>query len=257
MSTSPSSRDPILEVRDFNLVFRVDVHRSQSWRETFVNLASSPIKALIDTRDSHQVARNLNLNIYAGERVGILGINGAGKSSFCRCVAGMYAPTSGTIKVHGKVRAIFDTAVGIHPELTGRENADLLVEFLYPRANDKRAIVEEALEFSELGTFVDVPYRHYSKGMQARLCLSVISSRPSDLLILDEVFDGADASFSRKISGRVLDMIRKSGAVIFVSHSFDQLAMVANRLLVYDKGTIHYDGPVEAGIHDYKSLIGY
>src|SRR5256885_10895379 len=101
-------------------------------------------------------------------------------------------PNSGKIQVMGQARAVFDTHVGIHPELTGRENAWLLAEFLYPELEDKQSIVDEALEFSELGKFVDLPFRLYSNGMQTRLCLSVVTARPSDLLILDEVFDGAD-----------------------------------------------------------------
>jgi ABC-type polysaccharide/polyol phosphate transport system ATPase subunit len=184
--------------------------------------------------------------------VGLLGVNGTGKTSLCRCIAGIYAPTSGKIAMNGRLRAIFDTAVGIQPELTGMENARLLAELIYPESDyDRERLVQEATEFSELGKFLDVPYRLYSNGMQARLCLSLISSQPCDLLILDEVFDGADAFFREKIAARILKMISRSGAVLFVSHGADQIQRVCNRLIVIRDGSIAHDGDVEEGLALY------
>ena len=199
---------------------------------------------------------NLNLSIYEGDRVGVLGVNGAGKSSLCRAIAGGYKPKVGKIETSGKILAIFDTSMGIIPELTGRENATLLYEFLFPElsADNKMKLLKDALEFSELGDFVDVPFYKYSKGMQARLCLSVISSCGSDILILDEVFDGADEFFSKKISERVLDMINASGSVVFVSHSVEQVARVCNRVVVLRGGNVVFDGRVEDGITEYHRL---
>src|SRR5262249_15637671 len=152
-------------------------------------------------------------------------------------------PTSGKVTVRGRTRAIFDTSVGIFPELTGRENARILVQFMYPdeyRQHDE--IIEESLEFSELGKFVDMPFKMYSNGMQARLCLSLVSAVAPDLLILDEVFDGADKFFRAKISGRVVRLIEDSGAVIFVSHSMDQLAKVCTRVIYLRENKLFFDG---------------
>ena len=143
----------------------------------------------------------------------------------------------------------------MQPELTGRENAQLLVEFIFPQIPDEHDdIIKEALEFSELGHFVDVPFKFYSNGMQARLCLSLISARPCELLMLDEVFDGADQFFRKKIAARIRNIIDQSGAVIFVSHSTDQIAEVCNRVLVLDKGRLLFDGSPQEAIKIYSAL---
>ncbi|OFZ78484.1 MAG: hypothetical protein A3K03_08795, partial [Bdellovibrionales bacterium RIFOXYD1_FULL_44_7] len=249
---STSTSELLLEVTDLNLVLNTDVYRPLNWRDLFTALAKDPFGTLFHEADRLHIARNISFSVKRGDRIGIIGVNGSGKTTLCRCIAGMYVPTSGTIVRKGKMRAVFDTAIGIQPELTGRENATLLAEFMYADQKNKLKIINDALQFSELGSFIDVPFRLYSKGMQARLCLSLVSARPCDLLILDEVFDGADVFFSEKISARVLDVIHRSGAVLFVSHSFDQIKKVCNRVLVLSGGQIIFDGEVEKGIAVYK-----
>lgn len=248
------SNSPILTVENLNLVFNVDILKSWTARDLFIRFIKDPFDAFGAEKDRLQVAKNINLEIKAGERVGILGVNGAGKTSLCRCIAGMYRPTTGKVSVNGKVRAIFNTAVGIHPELTGRENAELFAQLLYYDEKDINGLINESLEFSELGRFLDIPFKLYSNGMQARLCLSLISARPADLLILDEVFDGADAFFKVKIAERVTNMIKNSGAVLFVSHAPDQIQQLCTRAIVLHHGQIAFDGPTEEAQKFYESL---
>ncbi len=252
MTSTSMSREPILKIDGLHLLFNVQLRKNQSWRDSFVDVLRSPIAYFTSEPDRLPVAENVSFEVFEGERVGILGINGAGKTSLLRTVAGMYRPHKGEIHVQGPVRAIFSSQVGIQPELTGRENAELLVHFLYPDEKDHDDIVNEALEFSELGRFVDTPYRNYSNGMQARLSLSLISARPARLLILDEVFDGADTFFKEKISARILDVMKRSGAVLFVSHSVDQVMKVCNRVLVLSKGHIVFDGDPKDAMSFYK-----
>jgi ABC-type polysaccharide/polyol phosphate transport system ATPase subunit len=185
-----------------------------------------------------------------------LGVNGAGKSSLCRCIAGMYKPTTGSVEVFGETRAVFNTNIGIQPDLTGRENAELLTQFLYPglSKNDAKELINDAINFSELGRFIDAPFRLYSNGMQTRLSLSLVSARPTDLLILDEVFDGADTFFKEKISLRVQKMIQLSGAALFVSHSPDQVLKVCNRAIVLDQAQIVFDGEPSEALNFYKKM---
>lgn len=243
---------PIVDIRNLNLVFHVSYHRSWNIRDAFTKFTKDPFEVLNREKDRIYVARNLNLKIHEGERLGLLGVNGVGKTSLCRCIAGMYRPSGGDVELTGQVRAIFSTQVGIQPELTGRENARLIAQFMYPTESFIEELVDEAIEFSELGKFSDVPYRTYSNGMQARLCLSLISAKPAEILILDEVFDGADTFFKEKISKRVLDMIQESGAVIFVSHSPDQIKEVCNRVVVLEHGQIAYDGDPESALSFYN-----
>jgi ABC-type polysaccharide/polyol phosphate transport system ATPase subunit len=244
----------IAKVEDMSLVFRSQIHQSWSLRDVFVKIMSDPVGYFLNEAPRLVVADQLNFEIRSGDRLGLMGVNGVGKTSVCRCIAGMYTPTAGKVSVFGEVRAVFDTAVGIQPELTGRENARLLAEFIYPGAKDLDQILEQALLFSELGSFLDTPYKFYSNGMQTRLSLSLVSAKPCDLLILDEVFDGADVFFREKISRRVLDIIAKSGAVIFVSHQPEQIERVCNRVIVYSSGKVAYDGEVKAGLEFFKTL---
>jgi ABC-type polysaccharide/polyol phosphate transport system ATPase subunit len=243
---SSISTSKILEVTDLHLVFKTHFYKNVGLRDLFVKTAKNPLQFLGRSADRFYLLQGLNFSINKGDRVGLIGINGTGKTSLCRCIAGIYNPSRGKIKINGEVRALFDTAIGFYPELTGRENAKLISELMYPGQNVTSEL-EEAFAFSELGDFLDTPFKFYSNGMQARLCLSIASMRSADLLILDEVFEGADQFFREKISARIEKLIGGSGATLFVSHSFDQIHRVCNRVLLLNKGQIVFDGsPVDA-----------
>lgn len=249
------SSKAIVSVENVHLIYRSHFYHQRGLRDYFVDVVKSPLATVFRPREHIPVLKGVNFEVRRGDRIGLLGVNGAGKTSLCRCLAGYYVPQRGKVKIQGQVRAIFDTRIGIFPELSGRENAKLLMGFMYPDDRQNHAeMIEEALEFSELGHFVDMPFRTYSNGMQARLCLSVISSQPSELLILDEVFDGADQFFREKISKRIVNMIEQSGAVIFVSHSNSQIEQVCNRVVLLNKGQVVFDGPPDEGIRLYNQI---
>lgn len=250
--SSTSISKILVEVRNLSLSLKIPTYNSSTLKDQFVSFTKRRSMA---TKNQKTILNNMSFNIHEGDRLGILGVNGTGKTTLCRCIAGLYNPTRGSILRHGQIRGIFDTATAMYPELTGRENARLLMHFLYPECPERHEeLVHEALRFSELQEFLDTPYRIYSNGMQARLYLSLISCLPSDVLILDEVFEGADKFFREKISRRILSLIEKSGAVIFVSHSVEQVFRVCNRVLVIDDHQIKFDGDVSAGIQLYWNL---
>jgi ABC-type polysaccharide/polyol phosphate transport system ATPase subunit len=241
----------VVEIKDLSLLFPLRLRKTASLRDVFVQAFQSPLETFFKAPQTLEILHGFNLEIKRGERVALIGVNGIGKSTLCRAIAGIYRPTRGSIRVYGKTRAVFDTAVGIYPDLTGRENAEILTELLYPTLKDRKQRLREALDFTELGTFLDTPYRHYSNGMQARLCLSILTMEPTDLLILDEVFEGADQFFREKIAKRVVDVIERSGAVIFISHAEDQIRRVCNRAVLIKNGRVAFDGSVDAGLLHY------
>ena len=253
---STSTSETILKVENLSLAYDLSIHQKLSLRDQFVDWAKNPIRNIMRPKNIYPVLENISFEIKKGERVGLIGVNGAGKTSLCRCIAGMIKQTSGKIDINGKVRAIFNTTSGIMPVLTGRENIEILSTLLYSECSDQelKDIIEDATNFCELGDFMDAPFHTYSRGMQARLFLSLISARPTDLLILDEVFDGADEFFQVKIANRVLKMIEGSGSCIFVSHSFDQIDMACNQVLILDKHKVLYKGPIEKGRQIYRFL---
>jgi ABC-type polysaccharide/polyol phosphate transport system ATPase subunit len=249
---STSGSEWIVRARELRLTFDVSLRPPTTWREVWTewlwrNRRKTGNRTLIRALD------NLSFEIRRGDRIGILGKNGSGKSTLCRCVAGIYKPHHGKIEVNGATRSIFGMFPMIEPELTGRENARMLSRLFFGAHPRRRDLLEEALEFSELGKFIEMPVKYYSAGMIARLGLSIVSAVPSNLLLLDEVFNGADESFQAKISVRMKHLMENSGAVLFVSHSVSEIRSVCNRLWVYRAGNIVFDGPVEEGIAFYRS----
>lgn len=253
--TSSSECNPIaIELKDVEMLFDLDVYRPSTLKQSlhnFINLGFWRKK----TPPLFQALKNLNLKIHEGEKVGLIGINGSGKTTLCRVLTGLYSPTRGKAKVSHLPRALFSIGTAIQPELSGRENVEYLVRLLFPFRKRYRDIIEEILEFSELGEFVDVPFEKYSNGMRTRLCLSLISSRPDKILILDEIFNGADGYFARKISERFLQIIEKSGTVLFVSHSLPLVELICERTIVLHKGEIVYDGKSADAIKYYRENV--
>ena len=223
--------DPILEVRNLHLTYQLRSYRERTLREVFVNLARNPVNTIFNPRNEIHVLRGLSFSLKKGDRVALMGFNGSGKTSLCRAVSGILRPQLGTVLLRGECRSLFGTPVGFHPNLTGRENAKLMCRLYFPKESPTSLsdLVNESLEFSELGHFVDAPYETYSQGMKSRLGLSLATAKPHDLLIMDEVYDQADAYFRAKMAARMDRFINLSGAVIFVSHLPEFIRQTCNQ----------------------------
>lgn len=249
-TTYNSPAKDLIEVDRVNLVLRTKIFRNWTFRDALVNIGKQGFSP--GQTDRLHILKDLSLNVKQGDRIGILGINGAGKTTLCRTIAGFYKPYSGKILKRGQIRAVFDTHLGVREDLTGRENLNLLAEFLYPgdKATQREAVASAA-EFSELKEFLDAPYRVYSSGMQTRLSLSLVTAKPAEILILDEIFDGADQFFREKVSHRMRSVIDNSGAVLFVSHIPSQVMDICNRAIVLESGSLIFDGKVAEGLDFY------
>lgn len=247
--------DLILSVENLKLAFPKKLYQSSSLRDVFISSLSRP--QAMSSMDILVVLNNINFKMHAGDRVGILGKNGVGKSTLCRTISGYYKPPAGKITVKGSVRALYEASLAFYPELSGRENLEVLAEIFYDRNKDDfESLLKESIEFSELGEAIDAPLKTYSKGMQLRLTLSLLSAKPCDLLILDEVFDGADEFFRKKLSERVRNLIDRSGCVILVSHQEGQILEICNRVLVMKNGQIVFDGKPEEAFKVYREGEG-
>lgn len=252
---STATSNALISVRDVHLSFRTPNYRSWTWRDLAVNFLKASKDTQRGARNLLHVLKGVSFSVNRGDRLAILGRNGAGKTSLCRCISGIYKQSQGDIFVSGDVRAIFDTSIGIQPELTGIENLELLSRFIYPEERQKRQeLINEVAEFSGLGEFLHRPFKLYSNGMKTRLGLAMVTAKPADILILDEVFDGADAAFRAKMVDRMNGLISKSGAVIFVSHTPDQIRQVCNKALVIEDGKVQHFGDVERAIQIYEGL---
>ena len=257
MTSTTTSSDHILEIRNLHLSFDLDLQKGHTIRDAFVNLINHPVQSILGKREVHPVLKDISLNLKKGDKLALIGENGSGKTSLCRCIAGMIVPQQGTINRVGSIQAVFSTASAIHFSLTGRENAYLLGELIFPHLSKKElsSRIEEALDFSELGKFLEAPFYPYSRGMQARLFLSVVTAYPTELLILDEVYDGADEFFQVKMQSRMHDVIKNSGAVIFISHNAELVSEVCNRAIVLHENEVLFDGEnIPKALALYKAL---
>ncbi len=249
------SDDIILSVKNFSLSYEAKYYRALSVRDLFVSMAKSPIDYFLNAPDRLQVLNNISFDVRQGERVGILGANGVGKTSLCRYLAKIIKSES--VSLRGEARAIFETGMNIYPELTGRENAVLVTELMYTGISraEKKTLIEESIAFSGLNEYADVPFKTYSKGMKARLFLSLLTARPADLIILDEILGGTDQFFNDKINDRIAALIKGSGASIVISHNLEEISLLCNRVIVLSGKAIAYDGSVESGIQFYRNML--
>lgn len=200
--------------------------------------------------------KNVNLEIHEGERVGLLGHNGAGKSTFLKTVAGLYPTSSGQLQVQGKVRSLFDLSLGFEPDATGREN--ILYRGLLLGLSPKymRQMQDEIVEFADLGEFIDYPIKTYSAGMQVRLAFAISTSVGGNILLLDEVIGAGDANFMIKAKKRITALIEQAEILVLASHDFGTLKEICQRGLVFHKGQIIFDGNMLEAIVKYKEING-
>jgi lipopolysaccharide transport system ATP-binding protein len=200
--------------------------------------------------------KNVSVEIREGERVGLLGHNGAGKSTFLKMVAGLYPICGGRRLVEGTVRSLFDLSLGFEPDATGRENILYrgLLLGLSPRF--MRSIEDEVVAFADIGEFIDYPIKTYSAGMQVRLAFAISTAVGGDILLLDEVIGAGDANFMVKAKQRILTLIERSEILVLASHDFGSLKALCDRGLVFHHGELRYDGPMAAAVSHYKSLNG-
>lgn len=253
--SSTATSDLLIQVQDLHLRFFAPHYRSWTLRDLAVDFIKKPLASGSKGKNMLDVLKGVSFEVRRGDRLAILGRNGAGKTSLCRCIAGIYRQSYGQIQVHGEVRAVFDTSIGIQPELTGFENLELLSRFIYPEERERRQeLIAEVGEFSGLGSFLHRPFKLYSNGMKARLGLSMVTAKPADILILDEVFDGADAAFRTKMVDRMNHLIQSSGAVIFVSHTPDQIRKVCNKAMLIEDGRVRWFGEMDRALDMYENL---
>jgi lipopolysaccharide transport system ATP-binding protein len=207
-----------------------------------------------DVRDIHAL-RNLSLTISAGERVGLIGHNGAGKSTFLKMVAGLYPISSGARRVKGSVRSLFDLSLGFEADATGREN--ILYRGLLLGLSPKfmRSVREEIVAFADLGEFIDYPLKTYSAGMQVRLAFAISTIVGGDILLIDEIFGAGDVGFMQRAKDRITGLISASEIVILASHDFGTIASICNRTIVLHHGALLYDGETQAAIKAYQSVM--
>ena len=199
----------------------------------------------------------VSFTVNKGEAVGIIGSNGAGKSTLLKLLTHVTAPTSGDIDLYGRVASMLEVGTGFHPEMTGRENVYLNGAILGMTRAEIDAKMDQIIEFSECGDFIDTPVKRYSSGMFVKLAFSVAAHLDSEIMIMDEVLAVGDMKFQKKCLDKMKEAATRDGrTVLYVSHNMATIRQLCDRCIVLDKGKIIYDGEVEQAIRIYMGGDG-
>jgi len=222
---------------------------------SFQELAVSLFRRDSGSREQFWALQDVSLAVERGETVGLIGPNGAGKSTVLKLISRLIEPTSGRIKVNGRVGALLELGAGFHPDLTGRENIYLNGSILGLNRREIGQRLEPIIQFAELERFIDVPVRNYSSGMLMRLGFAVATSLQPDILLIDEVLAVGDQAFQAKCLQRIAQMREQGVTILFVSHSLETVRRLCHRTIWLDEGRVQAIGPVAEVTVDYLSRV--
>ena len=226
--------------------------KTRSLKHTFLGAAGGAIGRNESNTVMVEALKNINLHLQDGDRVGLVGHNGAGKSTLLRLLSGIYESTRGSAVVRGRVAPVFDLGVGMDPEISGYENIIIRGLFLGQTRKAMNRKMDEIAEFSELGDYLAMPLRTYSTGMRIRLALGVVTSIDPEILLLDEGIGAVDAAFMAKARSRLVEMVKRSGILVFASHSNEFLAQLCDSALWIDHSEIRQAGAVDEVVEAYE-----
>ncbi len=194
----------------------------------------------------------VDLTIYKGEAIGIIGGNGAGKSTMLKLLSRVTAPTEGSIEIYGRIASMLEVGTGFNGEMTGRENVYMNGAILGMTKAEIDAKMDRIIEFSEVGDFIDTPVKRYSSGMYVKLAFSVAAHLDNEIMIMDEVLAVGDMAFQQKCLNKMNDAVAKEGkTVLYVSHNMNTIRQLCTRCVVLENGKIIFEGDVEKAISIY------
>lgn len=201
--------------------------------------------------------KDVSFDVQQGEVLGIIGANGAGKSTLLKILSRVTSPTSGCIKIKGRIGSLLEVGTGFHPELTGRENIYLNGAILGMRRHEIDKKLDEIIDFSGVEKFIDTPVKRYSSGMYVRLAFAVAAHLDPEILVVDEVLAVGDADFQKKCLGKMGDVSKKEGrTVLFVSHNMTAVKQLCKNGVLLENGKISYIGTAENAITKYLGISG-
>lgn len=239
--------ETMIEANNISMGFRMDMNRVSSLKEWVLTWLTG--------KKNYQIfwaLHDVSFEVYKGEVVGIIGRNGSGKSTLLKIISGLFKPTKGTVTVNGRIIPMLELGSGFDPELTGRENVFLNGAILGYSESFLHDRFDKILEFSELGSFIDMPLKTYSSGMMMRLAFSVATIVEPEILIVDEILAVGDEAFQRKSRAKMTELMGGGTTVLFVSHSLDQIREMCNRVIWLDHGGVVMQGDVNMVCDAYK-----
>ncbi len=237
----------MIEVNDVTMRFHMNTDKILSLKEFVTRKLSGKI-----AYEDFTALEHVSFEVRKGETLGLIGRNGAGKSTMLKLISGILKPTEGTVKVNGNVVPMLELGSGFDFDLNGRENIFLNGAILGYSEEFLKAKYDEIVAFSELEQFIETPIRNYSSGMLARLAFSVASVVEPEVLIVDEILAVGDAAFQEKSKSRMLELMGGGTTVLFVSHSIDQIREMCSKAVWLERGQVKMYGNTEEVCEAYE-----
>ena len=238
-----------IEVENMNKDFVIYGDRANTLKEKIIRLNKTK-------KEVRSVLKNINLKINRGETVALIGVNGSGKSTLLKLMTKIIYPTSGHIKVNGKLTSLLELGAGFHQDFSGRENIYFNASIFGLSKSEIEKRIDSIIEFSELGEFIDSPVRTYSSGMYMRLAFSVAINVDADILLIDEILAVGDQHFQDKCLSKMLELKKEGKTMVFVSHSEDAVRFLCDSAIWLSDGVVRMDGKTEDVLKVYSEECG-
>ncbi len=237
-----------IEVRNMSKYFKVEYDKANTLKDKLLHWNRHNV-------ERHQVLNNINLNIRKGETVALIGTNGSGKSTLLKLMTKIIFPNTGEITTNGKLTSLLELGAGFHQDFTGRENIYFNASIFGLTRKDIEARIDDIIEFSELGTFIDNPVRTYSSGMYMRLAFSVAINVDADILLIDEILAVGDQHFQDKCYKKLEELKNSGKTIVIVTHSLDVVKKLCHRAIWIYRGEVRLDGDPVYVIDEYLDQV--
>lgn len=242
-----------ITLENVSLSYPVFGANGRSFKSGIINMATGGRLAKSHSSITVEALKDINLSLQPGDRLGLIGHNGAGKTTLLKVLAQIYEPTKGNILSEGRANCLFDIMMGMDQESTGYENIMLRGLILGLSRRKVKALIPDIEEFAELGDFMKMPIKTYSAGMKVRLAFGIITSIPSEILLIDEIVNVGDTAFMEKAKQRMKDLIHQADIFVLSTHDATIMKEFCNKVLWLEHGVVRHFGEINEVLAKYQA----
>ena len=240
-------RQEVIKVDHVSMKFNLSSEKFDSFKEYVIKSIKGQVSV-----EAFWALKDVSFQVYKGDSVGLIGLNGSGKSTMLKTIAGVLKPTKGTVTVSGSVAPLIELGAGFDMDLTARENVFLNGALLGYTREEMTRHYDDIVKFSELENFMNVPVKNFSSGMVSRLAFAIATIGVPGIQIVDEVLSVGDFRFQEKCENRIQAMMKEGTTILFVSHSIDQVQKICNKIVWLDHGVVKRFGDAEEICNEYR-----
>ena len=260
---------PVIKIENVSKLYKLGFYGADTFRDEVLNFfarlrGKPPVNSVVgatnnladsDTdTDLVWALKDINLTVNQGDIVGIIGKNGAGKSTLLKILSKITTPTTGSVKIRGRIASLLEVGTGMHQELTGRENIFLNGAILGMTKHEIRSKLDDIIDFAGIARYIDTPIKRYSSGMRVRLGFAIAAHLEPEILIVDEVLAVGDAEFQKRAIGKMQDISKGEGrTVLFVSHNMTSIKNLCKTGVLMKNGMIDFQGEIDDVVNKYMS----